>query len=170
MPDQGHILPTASGSTLLESSRQRTRKVAIVGAVAVISGAAWVLLAPAAKPISAPTFDLAAKEDATTQPPLEIVAFQTPVWTIALPEAPKEAAAPPPPPPPPLKVQLIGIMKEGDLYKAVLYDPDTNKVRVVETGDDVQGRRVELVAMDNVRIRNGASTQTLVLKNQGGTP
>jgi hypothetical protein len=75
---------------------------------------------------------------------------------------------PPPPPPPPLKLQLIGILKEDEVYKAVLYDPETNKIFVVASGQEAQGHRIDRVAPDGVTVKDGTLVRTLALKTGGG--
>ncbi|HYE63787.1 MAG TPA: hypothetical protein VD997_17480 [Phycisphaerales bacterium] len=153
----------------LVASRRSTRRVALLAGLAILVAAGWALYLPTLDAPESPTLASAAAPAETPAPPLELAAFQTPVWTVA--EPIKEAAAPPPPAPtPPLKVQLIGILKEGDSYKAVLYDPETNKVQVVAAGEDVQGRKVARIAADIVSIQNGRGMQMLTLKNQGATP
>ena len=101
--------------------------------------------------------------------PLDVKAFETPVWTIAA--APQPLAPPPPPPPapPPLKLQLIGIIKEAEAYKAVIYDPDTNKLFVVASGEAAaRGHTVDRVIADSITIKDGTLVRTLALKTGGG--
>jgi hypothetical protein len=96
----------------------------------------------------------------TTASPLDLGAFQSSVWTVA--ESATIAVTPPPPPP--LKLQLLGIVREGGSYRAVLYDPEVNKVRVVTAGEAVQGMKVERIAAESVSIMRGDAMQVLALK------
>ena len=154
---------------LLERSKRRTRRVALLCGVIVLTGAGWALLPGGPGPIEAPSLEFAgAQVDRPIVAPLDFKAFQTPVWTIAAAPQPPTPAAPPPPPPPPLKLQLIGIIKEDQAYKAVLYDPDTNKLFVVASGEDAAGHAVDHVAADSVALRDGALVRTLGLKTGSG--
>lgn len=96
---------------------------------------------------------------------LDVDAFRAPVW-VAPP--PVSAAAPPPPPPPPLKLQLLAIMREGTAYKAALYDPDSDRLLVVGSGDRVSGQTVDGVAADRVSLRDERGVRTLSLREGGG--
>jgi len=160
--------PTPSPRAL-DRSRASTRRVLVTGTALCLIAALWAVW-PSARPalmLTEPDTRVASTE--SPPPPLDLAAFDTPVWTIA--EPIKVAAAqPPPPPPPPLRLQLLGIVREGDAYKAVLYDPDSNKVRVVAAGEDLQGRRVERIAADTVSIKTGALVQMLALKSTAVTP
>ncbi len=159
------------GMSLLTRSQRSTRGAGAVCAAAVIAAALWALLVPSQRPIEAPDFAALAPAGEPPPRPLAVAAFDTPVWTIPqVVTAAPPSLPPPPPPPPPLKVQLIGIIKEEVGYKAVLYDPDTNKVRVVAAGEEVQGRRVARVAADMMTIGQGATLQTLALKTSNGVP
>jgi hypothetical protein len=155
-------------SDLLQQSRRRTKQAALACGGAVLAGAAWALMPPRTPVIEAPSAQLAAQDDAPIKPaPLDVKAFDTPVWTMAAAPLPPPPPAPPPPPPPPLKLQLIGILKEEQDYKAVLYDPDTNKLFVVATGQEAQGHRIDRVAADAITIKDGAVVRTLALKTGG---
>ena len=92
---------------------------------------------------------------------------------------------PPPPPaaaaaPPPFKLQLLAIIKEdagaeagtsGVTYKAMVYDPDSDKVLVVAGGDTLGGRLIESIDRTALKIRDakGGAPRVLTLKTEGGT-
>jgi len=156
-------------SDLLQHSRKRTKVLALSCGGLVLLGAAWALIPPGMPRIEAPSVELASRDEEQIKlPPLDVKAFDTPVWTIAAAPIPLAPPAPPPPPPPPLKLQLIGILKEDQEYKAVLYDPDTNKLVVVATGQEALGHKVDRVAADTVTIKDGTLVRTLALKTGGG--
>jgi hypothetical protein len=101
---------------------------------------------------------------------LDVAAFDVPVWL---------APPPPPPPPavevaakpaalPPLKLELLGIIKESNGYRAVVYDPDTDKVAVVGSGDSLAGRKVDRISADTLAIRDASGIRTLTLKAPPG--
>jgi hypothetical protein len=102
---------------------------------------------------------------------LDVAAFDVPVWLTPPP--------PPLPPPavevaakpsalPPLKLELLGIIREGNTYRAVVYDPDTDKVAVVGSGDTLAGRKVDRVSVDALAIRDTSGIRTLTLKATPG--
>jgi hypothetical protein len=99
---------------------------------------------------------------------LNTAAFRAPLWVV--PPAP-----PPPPqpvaPPPPLKLQLLAIIHEGGLYRAMLYDPDSDKILVGSEGQALGMRTLERVTATGVQIRDGTGLRTLVLsQDQGRVP
>lgn len=98
---------------------------------------------------------------------LDLAAFNAPLWVA--PPPPKVAAATPPAPPPlPLKWQLLAIVREGEGYKALVYDPDTDKLLVLGEGDQSGMRRVARVSPTSVDVRDGAGVRTLALRDQAG--
>lgn len=99
---------------------------------------------------------------------LDLDAFRAPIWVAEAPPPPPPAA---PAPPPPLKLQLLAITREGDALRAVLYDPDTDRLHVVGDGETVTGGTVDRVLADSVSFRGagGGGFQTLSL-NPGGGP
>lgn len=105
--------------------------------------------------------------------PLELAAFRAPLWV-----APPPPPAPPTPsaPPPPLKLQLIAIIagpndgSSSDLDRtraALLYDPDQDKLITVHQGETLNGRTIERITENDVRIRDGAGARTLALRADG---
>lgn len=102
---------------------------------------------------------------------LDVAAFDVPVWLAPPPPPVVELAAKPAapsPPPPPLKLELLGIIREGNAYRAVVYDPDTDKVAVVGSGDSLAGRKVDRVSVDALAIRDASGIRTLTLKGPPG--
>src|SRR6185295_10086229 len=153
---------------LLRKSRRRTRRTALACGGAILVGFVWALLPVSTPRIDAPSFEVSGQGPRETKlPPLDARAFDTPVWTIAAAPQPPPPPIPPPPPPPPIKLQLIGILKEDQDYKAVLYDPDTNKLFVVSNGGVALGHTIDRVAADTVTIKDGTLVRTLALKTGG---
>jgi hypothetical protein len=154
---------------LLQQSRRRTLRTASLCSGGLLLAMGWAIWKPRLPTIEIPAMLPADQGDAEAKlPPLDVKAFDTPVWTIAAaPQAPAPPS-PPPPPPPPLKLQLIGILREAEQYKAVLYDPDSNKLFVVATGEEAQGHMIDRVAADAITVRDGALVRTLKLRSGGG--
>ena len=104
----------------------------------------------------------------TELPVLEASAFHAPLWVAQAPPPLPPAAAPPPPP---LRLQLIAIVHENGQYRAALYDPDSDELKVVSSGDKLGTRIVAGVAKDSVTISEGKLIRTLALDlKQRGTP
>ncbi len=95
--------------------------------------------------------------------PLDLKAFDAPLWK--LPPKPVEVAAVPPPappaPPPPLKLQLVGILTEPSAEnsgatllpaRAALFDPDSNKIYTVPVGGAVLRYRVKSITSEFVEL------------------
>lgn len=98
---------------------------------------------------------------------LDLAAFNAPLWVA--PPPPKVAeAAPPAPPPPPLRWQLLAIVREDAGYKALVYDPDTDKLLVLGEGDQSGPRRIARVSSTSMDVRDGAGVRTLALRDQAG--
>lgn len=82
--------------------------------------------------------------------PLELKAFDAPVWTLA--------ALPPPPPPPPapppaLTEQLLAVsMADGDSPTAMFYRPSEDRIVTVHVGDSISGRTIRAISADKVTL------------------
>jgi hypothetical protein len=75
----------------------------------------------------------------------------------------------PPAPLPPLKIQLLAILKENGVFKAAVYDPDTDKILVVAAGEKIGSRTVDSIAGSGITLKDGQGVRTLALKDQKGT-
>lgn len=146
-----------------------TRPVAAIGGFAVLACAAWAFW-----PLPRPKFTTPDLTPATTEspaervlPPLDLAAFRAPLW-VAPPPPPVAAA--PPPPPPPLKLQLIAIVREAEVYKAALYDPDQDKLFIVGKGETIAGRTIEEVRAGDLTLKDNGISRTLALKTEGDKP
>ncbi len=156
----------------LALSRRRTRAVLCVCVAAVAASAAWSLNPVAVPAIEAKATDpdralldtgLAADTEAA---PIDLAVFDAPLWRIVEappPPAPKPVVQAPPPPPPPLKLQLLGIRSDGDQRRAVLYDPDQDRVFIVASGESIAGREVDSITEASVLLRDRSGVRTLAL-------
>lgn len=94
---------------------------------------------------------------------LDGAAFRVPLWVA-------EPASPPPPqetvipPPTPLRVQLLAILHEEGAYKAVVYEPDSDRILFVAAGDKIGARNVDVVDRISLTLRDESGTRTLGLK------
>ena len=67
------------------------------------------------------------------------------------------------PPPKPLRLQLIGIIDDGRQLRAALYDPETDRLLIVATGDRVKQHTITITA-DAVELADGRVTHRLTLR------
>ena len=121
--------------------------------------------------------DVTASPGPPPDPPNRRVALDTRPFAIPLwiappaPSAPPSVSTPPPPPPPPLRLQLIAIVTEPPPTSGrsvLFYDPDTDKLITLKSGDAIAGRTIEHISTETVTIREpgGNSTRTLALKDE----
>lgn len=113
------------------------------------------------------TPEVVVKQVATLDP----AAFRVPLWVAEpAPPAPPVVAAPakPPaaaPPPSPIKLQLLAIIREVDVYKAAVYDPDADRILVVGVGEKIGPRNVDKVDKTTLTLRDSAGKRILALKD-----
>ncbi len=103
-----------------------------------------------------------------TQVAFDHSAFHAPIWVRppAPPAEPKPTA-----PPPPTKLQLLALSTENGVAKAMLYDPDADRVVNVSIGDKVSRAEVEDITSDRVVIADAAGRHQLLLDpSRGGQP
>jgi hypothetical protein len=77
-----------------------------------------------------------------------------------------EVPAPPPPPPrPALRLQLLGIHSTGvdGTLAATLYDPETDRLAIVKSGDRVGLFDVDAVTIVGVNLRDAVGVRTLAV-------
>lgn len=166
-----------TGQVEAEGDAGRGGRVAaqtIAGTV-VVACALWAFAPLQPAQVEAPALTAVEVEHAPlSQAPLDLAAFNVPLWVV--PAAPPVAAAeptpPPPPPPPPIRWQLLAIVREDSGYKALVYDPDTDKVLSLGRGDQSGPRRVVRVAATSVDVQDRAGVRTLALREPapGGQP
>jgi hypothetical protein len=118
---------------------------------------------------------LDAAADSAPVPPattVDIAAFRLPIWSVPVAEA--QAGPPPPPPPPPspaptpFKLQLLAIVREGQgTYRALFYDPDTDRLISAVEGQELAARTLERVEAGWLRLREpiGGSSQDVALRS-----
>ena len=56
----------------------------------------------------------------------------------------------------------------GEKYKALVYDPDSDKVLVIAAGEKVGSSSIESIDELGLRIRDAHGTRSLTLKSEGG--
>lgn len=141
----------------------------LIAGVCVATCVVWALRPLKTASLEVPDLAGEAEAQPAAQPlALDLAAFNAPLW-VAPPPPPKAAQAPAPAPPlPPLKWQLLAIAREGEVYKALVYDPDLDTLLVLGAGDQAGVRRVTSVSASSMEVRDGAGLRTLLLRDQAG--
>lgn len=151
-----------SGSVAVRAGR-------LGGALLVIAAGVWAFWPLGAGEIEEPTIAASPVEaPARTVASLDTAAFRAPLWVAPpAPPAPPVAAAPPPP----LRVQLLAVVHEEGVYKAVLYDPDSDRLLVLREGETLGagGRSIQSVTVSAVQIRDQSGIRTLALRQDQGS-
>ncbi len=152
--------------------RSRQRAVIALGAFWVLGVIAWSMWPLPQRSIAAPSLDprIDSIEDSAL-PPLNQQAFLAPIWN-PIPEPTPVEAAPPPARPEPIRFTLVGIVRDvGDdgeqVLRAALYDPTTDKMHVVASGERVGSFEVQVEATAVV-LTDGSRTHRLQLRDDGG--
>lgn len=163
-------------------SAPRSFRVPALRATAVlcIVAAAWWAFTP----LGFPSVDLPERRAVPTpraEPTriaLDVSAFRAPLWVAPPPPPAREKPPPKPALPAPLNLQLLAIVREGTAYKAVLYDPDGDKVVVAAEGQSLAGgrtfklvdeRHVEIAESNGV-VRALALRQDIKTSGTGSEP
>ncbi len=162
-----HRPPLAPGVPHHEDPLTRPRRIAqrwawaAAGALPLLVWALWPIgeRTLPSNPVPAPV----ARSDAAERLRLPIAAFDAPLWTLD----------PPPPvpatPPPPLRLQLVGMVRDGaagtgGVLKAVIYDPDADELVVVGEGARVGPRTVTRIDTTGVSLTDAAGTRRLLME------
>ncbi len=92
--------------------------------------------------------------------PLDLAAFSAPLWLAppAPPESPTVAALPP------LRLQLIAVVRTDDGLRAVLFDPDANRLYSLAEGESLRDGSVETVTETGMTFHDPSGTRTLSLR------
>ena len=61
------------------------------------------------------------------------------------------------------RFQLIGIINDGGPLKAALYDPDTDRLLIVTSGDRIKQHTVTAISAEMIEMSDGRSTTRLTL-------
>jgi hypothetical protein len=91
---------------------------------------------------------------------LNLAAFSTPLW-VAAPTPPPEPA--PAAPLLPLRLQLVAIVQGATGLRAILFDPDTDRLYALAQGQAVGSGTIEEVTEHGVEIHDAVGTRTLAL-------
>lgn len=153
--------------------RRRERLTLTLCSCAVLASLAWALAPLGPMPdiagtIRPPAFDGAVESDVA---PLDRSAFAAKLWnpvpapaTPTVTPEPRQAAVPLP------KLQLIGIVQdaagnEKQILRAALYDPDTDTLHIVASGEEIGGVLIAAIDPDSVQLEVGGRPATLALRD-----
>lgn len=145
--------------------RRATDAVVVVGLLGVIG---WTI-APTADPderlpetASAP----GAGTGPTGRSTLDTAAFDRVLWFVA----PPPPAIPPPPKPPEMpRLELVGIIRQGDALRALIVDAADHELRTISAGDTIGVTEVLEITDRGVRCRAyGRSFELLLDGGSGG--
>jgi len=161
-----------STSDPIPAWRRRQRSALAIAGVAFPISLAWALRSLPARPGIDAELHAAPSRDGgvETIEPLDRAAFAAAIWNPpAAPEHPAatvERATPVPPP----KLQLIGIVHDTDrggavLLRAALYDPDTDKLHLVASGERVGAVTVASIESGVVSLESAGRMSRLALRD-----
>ena len=131
--------------------------------LAVAAAAVWSMW-PMARTTPDTTVPVPARSRAVAASHLDLAAFDAPIWVAPPPDPPAAA------PPEPLRLQLLAVFRDGEELRAALYDPDSDRLCIVASGDTVGGRVIERVLADAVALRDGAGLATTITLQGAGEP
>jgi hypothetical protein len=173
--DHANDRSTSPSGQLARTLRVRKISLIVIATSLVLACGLWGLWPLGPVEVDPPEF-AAISAAATTQlvrPSFDLAAFNAPLWVAPAPPPKKVAEAPPPPPPPPpppLRWQLLAIIREDGTYRALLYDPDADKLFTLTEGEQSGSRRIVRITPTSVDIRDEVGTRTLPLGDSPPPP
>lgn len=99
--------------------------------------------------------------------PFNAAAFHTPVWISPAKEEALADVSPPPPPAPPVRFQLVAVIRGESGHKAVLYDPDADRLIVLGENQSSRGLTAIRLTPTSVDLSDNAGVRTLALRSTG---
>lgn len=99
--------------------------------------------------------------------PFNAAAFHTPIWITPAKVEVTADASPPPPPAPPVRFQLLAVIRGERDCKAVLYDPDSDRLIVLGQNQSSRGLTATRLTPTSVDLSDGTGMQTLALRSTG---
>jgi len=161
------VLPSSTDP--IRAISRRIRLTWLVALPVVALCAVWAFLPPgvAVQPPNVAETVAGSEQSPVVQPSLALDgrAFATRIWDQPdKPVRPTAAAATRAPKPPAFKLQLISIIDEGEERQAALYDPETDRLFIVVSGDTVNQHTVTAIEADAIELSDGSTTNRLTLK------
>ena len=139
----------------------------LVGSIAIIACASWAILLQEDSSIDPITIDLHQARPLVandTDQSLDQSAFIANLWNPPpVKQSKTKQAMKEPRRAQPLKLQLIGITNDGNTLKAAIYDPDSDQLLIVASGQSILGCTISKITKDTVVIADGRFTHYLQL-------
>ncbi len=103
------------------------------------------------------------------QVPLDPSAFTAKLWNPPSPpaEVPEKVTVQRTVPPKPLRLQLVGIIDDGQTLRAAVYDPDTDRLLILASGERVLQHTITSITADAVMLVDGRVSHRLTLRRDG---
>ena len=149
--------------------RRRIRITWLIGALAIVMCAWWAALPLEPHPTgTAITLNQSSpgliEKSPNAADTINLVAFAARLWNPVAPQetdqqreskiAKRQESIP---------FQLIGIINDGGQLKAALYDPDTDRLLIVQNGDRIRDHTVTAISAEMIELSDGRSTTRLTL-------
>jgi hypothetical protein len=170
------LAPTSERAAVPGASPGRRNIGRVLAIMCIAACGLWAFMPLGPANVNVPEVGVtAAAGTGPTRSSLDLAAFNAPLWVAPAPPSPVVVEAPPAPPPP-LKWQLLAIVREDAGYRALVYDPDADRLLVLREGDESGSQRVEHVTATTLDVRDGgvggAGVRTLALREgmSGGRP
>lgn len=98
--------------------------------------------------------------------PLDPSAFTAKLWNPPPPppEVPEEVTVQRTVPRKPLRLQLVGIIDDGQTLRAAVYDPDTDRLLILASGDRVHQHTITSITAGAVMLVDGRVSHRLTLR------
>ena len=94
-------------------------------------------------------------------------AFTAKLWNPRSPEVSNEVVAQRTVPSKLLRLQLVGIIDDGQSLRAAVYDPETDRLLILASGERVHHHTVTSITADAIELANGRSSHRLTLREEG---
>jgi hypothetical protein len=141
----------------------------VLACVSIAACGVWAFMPLGRAQVDVPRISpSAAAAGQPAQVALDLAAFNAPVWVAPAAPSPPPPALAEAPPPPPLKWQLLAIVREDTGDRALVYDPDSDRLLVLREGDESGPRRVERVTATTLDVRGGVGVRTIALRDAAG--
>jgi hypothetical protein len=163
------VEPTATPAPTRIVRIARAQRFTVVGGtVLIVTSGVWALLPlrSAAPPaIELDRIESRAPTD-VDRSPLNLAAFEAPIW-IAPPareSAQETTPAPAPPPPALITLELVAIERTAEAPRAALYDPKERKLHMAQAGAIVAGHEIGVIGDNEVTLTIQGRAGVLVLR------
>ncbi len=144
----------------------------LVGSIAIIACASWAIFPPNDSSDASLAFDLHQPEKPelnTAEQSFDQSVFNASLWNPPQVKQTSTALSKKESPrPKSLRLQLIGISTDGDTLKAAIYDPDSDQLLIVASGQSILGHTVSEITKFTVAITDGSYTHHLQLLGDKG--